>query len=180
VAQLGELRELTHSQEVVATGTKGLGYEGRLHYTNRCTAHRQRDGKPCGAWAVRGTNVCRIHGGAAKQVKRKAKERLEAGSEYVAKALSKALTDKGVKADGLGLPAPYGERLAAALEVVEGRMELVDHRLVPAEPADPPAEPTPAPTPVPPVMPPDLAAAAPVAPNRPLIRTTTPAALRAP
>jgi hypothetical protein len=42
-----------------------------------CTAHRQRDGKPYGAWAIRGSNVCRIHGGAAKQVRRKADQRLE-------------------------------------------------------------------------------------------------------
>ena len=42
-----------------------------------CSAHRQRDGERCGAWAIRGSNVCRIHGGAAKQVRRKAQARLD-------------------------------------------------------------------------------------------------------
>jgi hypothetical protein len=142
----------------------GLGYEGRLHYTNRCTARRQRDGKPCGAWAVRGATVCRIHGGMSPQVQRKAKERLAASNEYVAQALSKALKDKGVKADGLGLPAPWGERLAVALEVATGNLPM------PAEPPCEPAEPTPTPeppAPTPPVDPPDLAATAPEPPEQP-------------
>src|ERR1700680_5087794 len=29
----------------------------------RCSAHSRRDGEPCGHWAVRGKNVCRLHGG---------------------------------------------------------------------------------------------------------------------
>lgn len=38
----------------------------------RCSAHRT-DGEQCGAWAVRGTTVCYHHGGAAKQVRAKAR-----------------------------------------------------------------------------------------------------------
>jgi len=104
---------------------RGLGYEGRLRYTNRCTAHRQRDGKPCGAWAVRGTNVCRIHGGMAPQVRRKAAERQAIAQDEVLKSLAKAMEAHGVTAQtaGRGLPAPWGERLREALSVVEGRYE---------------------------------------------------------
>jgi hypothetical protein len=40
----------------------------------RCRAHR-RDGQPCGCYAVAGAIVCRMHGGAAGQVKRKGRER---------------------------------------------------------------------------------------------------------
>lgn len=40
-----------------------------------CTAHT-RAGKPCGRWALHGTNVCQFHGGSAPQVRRKAALRL--------------------------------------------------------------------------------------------------------
>jgi hypothetical protein len=41
----------------------------------KCKA-RRRDGTPCGAYAVKGTTVCRMHGGAAPQVREKANRRL--------------------------------------------------------------------------------------------------------
>lgn len=36
---------------------------------------RRKDGQPCGAYAIHGGTVCRMHGGAAPQVKRAAAER---------------------------------------------------------------------------------------------------------
>lgn len=42
-----------------------------------CKAHRVSDGEPCGAFAIRGGNVCSVHGGRAPQVRRKAKQRLD-------------------------------------------------------------------------------------------------------
>lgn len=42
----------------------------------RCTAHR-RNGEPCGSWAVKGANVCRMHGGSIPRVKAAAARRLE-------------------------------------------------------------------------------------------------------
>lgn len=100
--------------------SKGLGYEGRLRYTNRCRAHRQRDGKPCGAWAMRGTTVCRVHGGMAPQVRAKAAERQAAMTNYIANALIHAMDRAGVLRDGRGLPAPWGERLLVALGIIDG------------------------------------------------------------
>ena len=41
----------------------------------RCTA-TNRQGKRCGRWPIQGGFVCRLHGGAAPQVKAKALERL--------------------------------------------------------------------------------------------------------
>ena len=43
----------------------------------RCHAKSPRTGRPCRAWAIRGGTVCRAHGGAAPQVKRRAAERAE-------------------------------------------------------------------------------------------------------
>lgn len=52
----------------------------RIRQARRCRAHR-KDGRACGCYAVQGAFVCRMHGGAAGQVKRKAAERLiEAGA----------------------------------------------------------------------------------------------------
>jgi hypothetical protein len=129
---------ISNSSDASRPRKPGLGYEGRLHYTNRCTARRQRDGKPCGAWAIRGATVCRIHGGMAPQVQAKAKQRLESTSDYVAQAVAKALRDKGVKADGLGLPAPWGERLKAALDVATGNIPMADEKPEPEHTESPP------------------------------------------
>ena len=42
-----------------------------------CTA-RWKNGEPCGSKAIRGGNVCRMHGGGAPQVKAAAAARLRA------------------------------------------------------------------------------------------------------
>jgi hypothetical protein len=47
----------------------------------RCRARRS-DGQPCGCWAIRGGYVCRVHGGAAPQVRAKANVRLESARIY--------------------------------------------------------------------------------------------------
>lgn len=47
----------------------------RLPWAKGCRATR-RDGTPCGAYAIRGGTVCRMHGGAAPQVKAAAARRL--------------------------------------------------------------------------------------------------------
>ena len=52
----------------------------------KCRAHN-RDGSPCSAYAMRAGVVCRMHGGAAGQTRRKAQERLEAASDRLARAL---------------------------------------------------------------------------------------------
>lgn len=43
----------------------------------RCSANRKGDGQRCGQWAVPGGNVCRYHGGNARQVKAAGKRRRE-------------------------------------------------------------------------------------------------------
>jgi hypothetical protein len=46
----------------------------RIRQARKCPAHR-RDGKPCQEWAMNGARVCWMHGGAAPQVRRIARER---------------------------------------------------------------------------------------------------------
>lgn len=44
----------------------------------RCAGHSSQTGEPCKKWPIAGSTVCRWHGGAAPQVKRKAEERIAA------------------------------------------------------------------------------------------------------
>lgn len=62
---------------------------------NRCAA-RRRDGEPCGMAPIRGATVCRKHGGAAPQVKRKAQERLLDGVPKMLRMLQSLASDETV------------------------------------------------------------------------------------
>jgi hypothetical protein len=59
----------------------------------RCTA-TDRTGQQCGKSAIRGANVCRSHGGAAPQVRRRAEERLAALVDPAIDELRKLLRSK--------------------------------------------------------------------------------------
>jgi hypothetical protein len=59
----------------------------------QCTAKSKSTGKQCARDAIAGGNVCRVHGGAAPQVKRSAQERLLALVDPALAVLSKALRD---------------------------------------------------------------------------------------
>ena len=52
----------------------------------QCSAKRS-NGEPCKAKAIRGGTVCRMHGGAAPQVKQKAMERILAAADPAAAEL---------------------------------------------------------------------------------------------
>ena len=54
------------------------GDDGEPHATDRPRCGRKtRSGTPCQAWPVAGTDVCRMHGGSAPQVRAAAERRLE-------------------------------------------------------------------------------------------------------
>src|SRR5205823_11427625 len=91
-----------------ARALNALTYEQRLNHPRRCTARRQRDGEPCGRFAIRGGTVCRIHGGASPQAQRKAKQRID-----FAKAIMLERAVRGVAPDPRVSPAD--KRLAKAV-----------------------------------------------------------------
>lgn len=50
---------------------------------NRCTAHR-KNGDQCKNAAIKGGNVCRVHGGSAPQVKAAALRRIQEAADPIA------------------------------------------------------------------------------------------------
>lgn len=97
-----------------ANRENALTYEQRLNHPRRCTARRQRDGEPCGRFAIRGGTVCRLHGGATRQVQRKAKQRMD-----FAKAIMLERAVRGIEPDPRVSPAD--KRLAKAVAKQAGK-----------------------------------------------------------
>ena len=61
----------------------------------RCKGHSSRTGEPCKLPPLRGMQVCRSHGGAAPQVKAKARQRIEAAADRMARELLRMLKAQG-------------------------------------------------------------------------------------
>jgi hypothetical protein len=125
-----------------ANRENALTYEQRLNHPRRCTASRQRDGKPCGRFAIRGGTVCMLHGGATRQVQRKAKERMD-----FAKAIMLERAVRGIAPDPHASPAD--KRLAKAVAKRAGK----PIRRAAKRPAGPPKPAEPAPDPEQPAEP---------------------------
>lgn len=138
---------------------KGITWVERLDNPRRCSAHT-RAGTRCGAWAIRGGNVCRVHGGGAPQTIAKAKQRLELAADRMAAnllslaiygeseavklgATNSALDRAGITAKAalevsVEQPAPYEELLANMTGVASiTRAESRARRGLPQD--DPPA-----------------------------------------
>ena len=90
-----------------------------------CTA-RRRSGEPCRNAPMLGSNVCRMHGGAAPQVRRAAQMRILQASDKAAARLVEMMQDKTI---------PPAIQLAAARDLLDraglvGRQEIeLDVRL---------------------------------------------------
>jgi len=74
-----------------------------------CAARRQ-DGQPCGMTPIRGAAVCRMHGGSAPQVIKKARERLALAADDAASWLVKMMNDESV---------PWSERRRAMETILD-------------------------------------------------------------
>ena len=119
-----------------ANRENALTYDQRLNHPRRCAARRQRDGKPCGRFAIRGGTVCRLHGGATKHVQRKAQERLG-----FAKAIMLERAVRGIAPDP-SVPSA-DKRLAKAVAKHAGKPLPRQRRAT--RPAGPPTQPAPTP-----------------------------------
>lgn len=63
-----------------------------LQLQTRCTA-RRKSGAECKNWAIRGGFVCRMHGGGAPQVKKKAAQRIAEAADDAAALLVQFMED---------------------------------------------------------------------------------------
>jgi hypothetical protein len=92
----------------------------------KCTAHK-KDGSPCGSWAIKGANVCRVHGGSAPQVLRKASQRIEEARDLALSGLvsdlSETQVDAKVKLDAV-------VKLTELHETMEGRVARREEQIV--------------------------------------------------
>ncbi len=88
-----------------------------------CTA-TNAEGEPCRAYAIRGSNVCYVHGGAAPQVKRAAAVRLVMASDWLIEELltiARSSDDEKVKLAAINSAldrAGLGTRQTVELETV--------------------------------------------------------------
>jgi hypothetical protein len=87
-----------------STSSNGLEVEPA-----RCGA-KKRDGKPCRRFPLKGTNRCRLHGGASPQAQAKARERILGAADIAAQRLIEFMNDKRV---------PWPVRLSAARDLLD-------------------------------------------------------------
>lgn len=101
----------------------------------KCTAHSSATGEPCKRWAIQGGTVCATHGGAAPQVKDKARQRLlEAVDPLMAELIrialsaeSEAVRVSAIK-DALDR-AGYSAKVKIESEVTVHDGDSVDHEI---------------------------------------------------
>ncbi|OUZ06740.1 hypothetical protein BHE97_18525 [Aeromicrobium sp. PE09-221] len=89
---------------------------GLIPKREKCSA-RKTNGEPCGNYPIDGGLTCRIHGGAAPQVKRKAQERIALAQDDAASMLIRFMGDDNV-------PYPERRRIAEFLLTYENRNEV--------------------------------------------------------
>lgn len=62
----------------------------------QCTAHSKHTGQQCGRYAMRGLRVCVVHGGATRQAKAKAAQRIQEASGYAADLLVELMANPDI------------------------------------------------------------------------------------
>lgn len=96
----------------------------KTRWRTRCTATSKSTGEQCKAYAIEGAEVCRMHGGSAPQVRRKAKERkarydAEAAAAKQIENLAFHVEDGE---DGVTDPLDMLQRLAAEIDIYREKL----------------------------------------------------------
>lgn len=97
----------------------------------RCTA-TNRQGKRCGKWPIPGGTVCRMHGGGAPQVKRKAEERLRELIDPAITRLAELVAQKEFPSVAIAAVKDVLDRngaLGKAVEKHDVNLSLADERV---------------------------------------------------
>lgn len=107
----------------------------------QCSAHR-RDGAQCGSDAMKGTTVCRMHGGSAPQVRAAAQRRLlEAVDPVLAELIALALEEKDPRTrlaacrdvlDRVGITTPKRVEVLT-LDAVEAEIRRLEQEMAEME-----------------------------------------------
>lgn len=116
-----------------------------------CTA-RTVNGEPCRAYAIAGSNVCRVHGGSAPQVKAAAKVRMENAADRMARELLNMAVDDDIPPavklsaikdalDRAGLSPTRSVEISSGETPFEVALGLVQVRRGPRDPGDAPEQP---------------------------------------
>lgn len=71
---------------------------------DQCTATAKSTGERCQNAPMKGSNVCRVHGGAAPQVQKKAQERLDEMADATTADIQSNLEDLQSEYDHVGTP----------------------------------------------------------------------------
>jgi hypothetical protein len=79
------------------------------NFPMKCAAHKS-NGQPCQTAAIHGSNVCRVHGGSAQQVREAARRRLLELVDPALATLERAVRQKG---------KPDAVAIAAAREILD-------------------------------------------------------------
>jgi hypothetical protein len=96
-----------------------MGLVERKHVKSqqpKCSARSSRTGKPCQRYPAVGATVCRVHGGAAPQVQKAARRRLEQAADVLVKRLLGLALD-GAAPDHVALSAVVAALDRAGLSV---------------------------------------------------------------
>lgn len=81
---------------------KARPLQPQTHQGVKCTAKSSRTGKPCQKSPIKGATVCRMHGGAAPQVKRAAERRLDQLRPLAIRYYDYLLSQQDYPSAGLG------------------------------------------------------------------------------
>lgn len=93
---------------------------------NQCTATAKSTGERCQRAAVKGSNVCHVHGGAAPQVQKKAQERLDEMADSVTADLQSRLDDVFERLDKAD-DAEYVKLLREVRQLTTAILDRTDH-----------------------------------------------------